>query len=424
MNHAETGLIEVEKENSPVTTPVAELVYFCKRLILDTAGFVLLVAVLPWVWVYNRISPPKTRRVMVGTHPIVSNIHYKHLLEKSLDNYAVEVFIFKDWLGEASYFDIETYDVVPRLLVGKNPYALAPYFIFIWAMRRYQGFYWHLDGAMLERTLLWQIEPFLLHLFGKKVVMQAYGSDQWSLLESSHNLNFKYGLSVFRRRYFMMDFKRIRRNYMWAKFADRLIGDFRYLPRIGSISMAHYYIELDDLPFHFNDNTDTIVIAHFANHPERKGSDAIEAICNELIAEGYPLEYRSVYGGSRQEALSILDTSHIFIEHLFNGTFGTATLEAMAKGNVVFTNLDPRLVELCLVQNYPFYGPFFRDLPIIDTNVRMLKSQIIDLIRDKQSLKNRAEASRRFIEESTQRVIKGFASQDENGLKALFERGR
>lgn len=422
MNGQESGLITIDDRFSPVTTPVDEGISFLKRLIYDTLGLAFLIVSLPLVWILNRVIPVRQKRIMVGTHPIVSNIHYKALLQQALESYSIEMFIFKDWLNEPSYYDFDTYSILPRWIVGKDPYAISPYFIFIWAMRRYRGFYWHLDGAILERTLIWKIEPLLLQIFGKKVIMQGYGSDQWALLQSTHDLNFKLGLSYFRKRYFMMDFKRIERNYMWAKYADRMIGDFRYLPRVSGISMAHYYIELEELPYRLNENMDVIIIAHFANHPERKGSNAIQAVCEELIQEGYSIEYRSVHGVTRATALAILEESHIFIEHLFNGTFGTAALEAMAKGNVVLTNFDQRIVDVCLVQNYQFYGPFFRNLPIIDTDIHRLKAQIIQLVENQAELRSRIKASRQFVEESTRKVVEGFVSDDENGLKALFER--
>lgn len=424
MKGLDSGLIAIDHQYSPVTTPIDEGGSFLKRLFFDTLGIALLTVSLPWVWILNRIVPTRQKRIMVGTHPIVSNIHYKALLKQALGSYAIEMFIFRDWLNEPSYYDMDAYSVLPRWIVGNDPYAISPYFIFIWAMRRYRGFYWHLDGAILERTLIWKMEPLLLQIFGKKVIMQGYGSDQWSLLQSTYDLNFKLGLSYFRKRYFMMDFKRIERNYMWAKYVDGMIGDFRYLPRVSGISMAHYYIELEELPYRLNENTDTIIIAHFANHPERKGSHAIQAVCEELIHEGYPIEYRSVHGVSRAEALAILEEAHIFIEHLFNGTFGTAALEAMAKGNVVLTNFDQRIVDVCLVQNYRFYGPFFRDLPIVATDIHRLKAQIIQLVENPVELRNRIEASRQFVEESTRKVVEGFVSDDEHGLKALFERGK
>jgi len=416
---AKNGIILFEEQYQPIVDPIKEFWHLLKNIITGSVGALFLLLTLPFLYLYNRISPPKQKRVMVGTHPIVSNIHYKQLLDKALKGYEVEIFIFIDWLKEPSYFDLQTTDILPRWFVGKDAYRLSPYLILLWALRRYRGFYWHLDGAILERTILWRCEPFILAIFGKKVVMQAYGADQWSLFESADNLNFKFGLSHFRKRYFMMDFKRIKRNYMWAKYVHTMIGDIRYLPRVGTFSLAHFYVDFEQLPYHCNENMQKIIIAHYANHPERKGSHAIEAICNELITEGYAIEYRSIHGVSREEALAILDESHIFIEHLFNGVFGTGALEAMAKGNVVLTNIDQRLIDFCLVQDYSFYGPFFKEMPIVNVNVHTLKENIIALIQDPTTLKKRVETSRTFIEHCSRRVVEGFC--ENSAFQDLFD---
>lgn len=414
------GSIQIEETAQSVTTPTAVIYSTFKRLIFDTFGLLFLVLTLPFLFLFNHFFPTKQKRVMVGTHPIVSNIHYKHILEKVLDGYSIEIFVFQDWLNEPEYYDFTSEDIVPKWLAGNASYSITPYFILLWALRRYKGFWWHMDGALLERTLFWKLEPLILQLFNKKLLMQAYGADQWSLLQSADNLSYKLGLAAHRKRYFMLDFKRIKRNYMWAKYADIISGDFRYLPRVSTISMAHYYIELDTLPFNFNQKIEPIIISHFANHPERKGSYAIEAICNELISEGYSIKYQSIHGVSRQEALALLDESHIFIEHLFNGTFGTAAFEAMAKGNVVLTNIDQKVIELLLTQHYEFYGPFFKKLPLINVNVHTLKNTLITLIENKASIKEKIYTSRRFVEKSTQRVLNTAATNTQ--LQTLFDK--
>lgn len=416
------GIILLETENSPIASPLREFLRTVKYLLAGVIGGLFLLIVLPLLYMYSRFFSPQQKRVMVGTHPIVSNIHYKQLLAKALDEYEVEIFIFKDWLGEPSYFDIQATDILPRWLVGKDAYWLAPYVALPWALWRYRGFYWHLDGALLERTVLWKLEPLILALFGKKIVMQAYGTDQWALLQSSYDLNFKFGLARFKKNYFAMDFKRIERNYMWAKYVHIMAGDIRYLPRAAAFSLAHFYIDFENLPYVCNENMEKIIITHYANHPERKGSSAIEAVCQELISEGYGIEYRSVQGVSREKALALLDESHIFIEHLFNGVFGTAALEAMAKGNVVMTNLDQRLIDFCLVQEYAFYKPFFEEMPLININIHTLKEALVGLIEDKSALKKRIKASRKFVELSSKRVVDGFKHQ--NMFKQIFENSK
>ncbi len=412
----------ITSKMGPFAKPRKEVLNFLKRLIFDAIGLIILLLSLPFLWLLNYFKPIKKRKIMVGTHPIVSNVHYKYLLQDSLPEYDVDIFIFEDWLGEKTYYDISAKEILPKYIIGKSAYSIAPYFVLIWALRKYKGFFWHFDGAILERTLLWRIEPFILDLFGKRVVMRGYGTDQWSLLQTTDNLNFKFTLSNHRERYFMMDFKKIKRNYMWTKYADSVGGDIRYLPIVNAISFAHFYIETDKLTYNLNEEMSPIIISHFANHPERKGSYAIEALCKELKDEGYNIEYRSVVGVSREEALSILDESHIFIEHLFNGVLGTGSLEAMAKGNVVLSNIDTKIEELLLVQDYEFYSKFFKEFPLININIKTLKQELISLIEDKELLKVKIKDSRKFVENTTNNVKSNLSSS--GIMRKIYSKGK
>ncbi|QKF83306.1 hypothetical protein [Halarcobacter ebronensis] len=406
--------------SAPHSKPTNEFKYLLKRAVIDFFGAIFLIVSLPIVLLINKLIPSKKRRIMVGTHPIVSNIHYKYLLEHGLPEYEIEIFIFEDWLNEKSYYDISAKDIFPKWIVGKNAYDIAPYFVLLWALRKYNGFYWHFDGAILERTFLWRVEPLILELFGKRVIMQAYGADQWTILQSNNNLNFKIGLTQHRKRYFMMDLKKIKRNYMWCKYVHQISGDVRYLPVVNSFSLAHFFVETNELEYNVNQNLEKIIISHFANHPERKGSNAIKVVCNNLIKKGYNIEYRAISGVKREEALRILDSSHIFIEHLFNGIIGTGCLEAMAKGNIVLTNIDDRLIDLALVQDYEFYSDFFDNAPIINVNIRTLEKELISIINEKENILNKIEKSREFIELASKKVKDGF-SDDENIKKIYSE---
>lgn len=397
------GSIVIEEKFGPIVTPLDELKALIKRFIYDSIGLLILLIGLPLLYIYNKIYPNKKNRIMVGTHPIVSNKHYKELLSNSLKNFEIEIFVFKDWMNEIDYYDLKTEDILPKWIIGSNAYGIAPYFILLWAYRRYKGFYWYLDGALLERTLLWKIEPLLLQIFKKKIIMVGYGADQWSLLQTN-NLNFKFGLMIHRKNYFIMDFKRIRRYYMWAKYCDKLGGDIRYLPRVSGVSMAHYYVELSDLKFNLNEKLEPVIIAHYSNHSERKGSKAIESICNELKQEGYNIEYISVHGVSRKEALAILDKSHIFISNITHGTIDTAILEGLAKGNVVLANIDKEMIEFFLTQHYEFYSEYFKKFPVINVDVFTLKQELINLITDKEKIVNKIIESRRFVEESSNKI--------------------
>ena len=419
MRTDENGNIIIDEEFGPVVRPVDEIKNFVKRAVYDFFGLLILIIGLPIIYILNRIFPIKNKKVMIGTIPIVSNVHFKEMFKNILNEKDVDIFIFQDWLGEKSYYDLTVHDVLPKWLIGKDPYAIAPYFILLWAYRRYSVFSWYLDSAFLERTFLWRIEPFLLDIFNKKVIIRAYGADEWSLLQVK-KLVFKIGLMSHRRRYFLMDIKKIKRMYMWSKYADVINGDVRYLPRVKSFVFGNNFIELEKLTFNLNEKFDPVIIAHFANHAERKGSNAIKGICEELKREGYNIEYKEVIGVSREEALAILEESHIFISNIMHGDIDTAVMEGMAKGNVVLCNFDREFIEAALIYNYEYYGKFFDKLPIINVNVFTLKEELVKLITNKELLKRKIMESRKYVEESVKRVESTF-NKNHYVLKMLKE---
>ena len=148
------GLIILEEEYTPIASALKTLKQNGLVKIFGVFGVFIFMIALPIVGLLNVVFPVKKKRVMVGTHSLVSNIHYKHLLNGALADYDIEIFVFTDWLNEPSYYDIQAKDILPKWLMCHDAYLLSPYVVFIWAMRRYRGFYWHLDGAILGRTAL------------------------------------------------------------------------------------------------------------------------------------------------------------------------------------------------------------------------------------------------------------------------------
>lgn len=74
------GLIILEEEYTPIASALKTLKQNGLVKIFGVFGVFIFMIALPIVGLLNVVFPVKKKRVMVGTHSLVSNIHYKHLL--------------------------------------------------------------------------------------------------------------------------------------------------------------------------------------------------------------------------------------------------------------------------------------------------------------------------------------------------------
>jgi len=399
------GWIQISKSYTAPFQIKEEIVYFFKRLLVDSLMFFPLIVFVCFIFVRNKLVNQNNLKMLFGTHPITTFNIFKHMLETE---YETTLFVFDDYSKGNFHEGITLKDILPKYFRVKNPYFFGSYFAFFWAIKNFHIFHLYFDAGFLERTFWWRLEPLIYQLLRKKVVLYPYGTDAMTLLNNT-NLSQKIGHMYFSDKYFNMDFKRFKRNYWWSKYVTLVVGFapyIKFLPRLdvliwhGQVALNYQDIKVNL----FDKNTKKIKILHFANHKIRKGSYLIEKVLSEVCSTHKHVSFECLEGVSRDEALRKLDECDIFVDSLIDGFFQFSSLDAMIRGKVSLSFYDEEINSVFKQLNPEYYVRFLEEFPGINININNFKEKLLALIEepdDISSLSLRSEATaKKMIEEN------------------------
>ncbi len=134
-------------------------------------------------------------------------------------------------------------------------------------------------------------------------------------------------------------------------------------------------------------NTNRPLIVHSPTAKICKGSNLIVPIINEL-KKLYDFEFVLLHDMKREEVLEIMSKADIYLDQIIVGSYGAATMEAMAMGKPV----------MCYIMQEVFEGGLPLECPVINTNPDNLREQLIKLITHPQMRHDIGKQSRSFAE--------------------------
>ncbi len=393
-----------------------EIKYYIKRVLVDILIGLPVLLILFLMYPFKRVIKKRSKRkIILGTVPIIIFKTYNDVLK---DKFDTTLFVTKDWSEGSFHNGITLEDISPKF-ISKSPFFLGSYYSFFWAILNFELFFLYFNSGFLERTIWWRLEPLIYQLFDKKVILFPYGSDVWSV-NQVQNINKKYGLTLFDKKYFSMDFKRIYRNHWWSKYVNvvfSLVDFVKFLPRFDILTLhGHILIDIEDRVVLNKTVQDKIKIVHFANDEYRKGTKVIDSILKSLKEKRDDFEYEIIVNVSRDKVLEKIDSSDIVIDTFIDGFLQYTTLEAAAKGKVVFAHLDKELNDFFKYVNNEYYENHFNEIPIIDYNMNTFEKNLIKLLENKDEIKvigdktydfavNIIKENRRFIIDLTNKLL-------------------
>ncbi len=337
-------------------------------------------------------------KMLYATHPILFS-EYKPFIAQY---HSATLFSFNEHFANinTACIDKSAKDLLPAFLHGFDTRLFGSYIGFLWAIRHFDIFHLFFDGGFLDRTPFWRLEPLIYKLFGKKTIIYHYGGDIWTAFQN-RNLIHKVAQNINERgRNFLLDRKKIRRIYLWSEHADFVIAQsygVEYLPRTDLLIYAnHILTDKERYSYAFDSTEPKVKIFHSASIGFRKGSPAIRQVLENLQQRHSTIECHISEGLRREEYLHRLDEMHIFIEQLTDGFISFTAIEAMLKGKIVVTHLDPQLVRFYKQLDYAYYERFFRTIPIIDASVENLEEKIEALLADREGLAELSRQNREF----------------------------
>jgi glycosyltransferase involved in cell wall biosynthesis len=128
------------------------------------------------------------------------------------------------------------------------------------------------------------------------------------------------------------------------------------------------------------------VIVHAPSHKGKKGTEVIESAIHQLRSS-HEFDFRLIHNVEHSEAMKIVHDCDIMIDELVSGTYGLATLEAMAFGKPTICYQKPSVVA-----NHP------SDCPIVNANQDDVTQVLADLLQDGPGRRRIGHESRKYVE--------------------------
>ena len=250
---------------------------------------------------------------------------------------------------------------------------ILTFLVFIWAIFNFHIFVMPFRTRILDRTVwLKFFEIPLLHLAGKKVILNTYGGDV-ATPRLKRRPDLKYSLYdgyMADPQYLVYDEEAIARNTRrlekQADFIISAIDHVDYLERVDEYFHLRC-IDTHSIRPHYSVQNEVPVFVHAPNHRLVKGTDKIIEVIDSLNKRGFPCELKIVENTSNAELLKIIKESNGVIDQLLLGTYARLAIEAMALGKSVFCYLRQDLYQ---------FNPIWTNCPIINANPDNLETEL------------------------------------------------
>ena len=343
-------------------------------------------------------------RLFWGTIPMINMKYHSQAMRRL--GYESETVV-------AHIYDIhsrEDYDVLTSELVEGLPFAkhlprlarrlIEPYVTFAWAIKNFDVFTIYTTGTILRTTPLRHRDLQLLHRAGKKIVLLAYGADV-QVMSRFRGLPFKHAMCMDYPQYTRQEAQTLRDMEYCVAHSDHVMSGVDwvdYMPRWDSLNAGHFAIDTAEwTPAPESEERDPdapIVIFHAPNHRELKGTRFLIDACEELVAEGEPIELRLVERVPNTEIRRRLAEADIVADQFIVGWYALFAIEAMAMAKPTLCFLREDLLEL-----YTLYS-FAGECPLVNTPALEIKEQLRPLIHDAARRRGIGLAGRRYVEKN------------------------
>ncbi len=369
-------------------------------------------AVICWTAAAQRRKPPRRQpAIFWGVNPLI-NIKF-HSRAVSLLGYESKTVVRDVYsINSRADFDYLMIDIVNRsALMRRLPdYLKVPfqdYWTFVWALRRFDIFNFYFDSTILRNTPWKNIELQLLKYAGKKTLFCAYGADV-QVISRFQNLLHKHAHSIEYAEHARREHEVLQDIEYCSKHADYIIAGadwVYYLPRWDKLVAGHFAIDTEewppppdaaDAPADADAQTGArpAVVLHAPNHRELKGSRFLIRACEELKAEGVPVELVLAERVSNARVRELMRDCDIVADQFVIGWYAQFAIEGMSMEKPVMTYLRPDLLELYTLYSYA------GDCPIVNTPPTEIKRVLRELIDSPQLRRELGRKGRAYVSQN------------------------
>jgi glycosyltransferase involved in cell wall biosynthesis len=377
----------------------ASFAVWLARLVAPYLGL----AVIWWVAVSEGRKAPRERpAIFWGVTPLI-NIKFQSRAVGLLGYESKTVVRGVYAMHRRADFDYLTTDIVnlSPLLRRLPDYLRAPfedYWTFAWALRHFDIFSFYFDSLMLRHTPWRNIELQLLRRAGKKSLFCAYGVDV-QVISRFGNLLHKHAHNMEYAAFVRGEQEVLREVEYCSRHADYIIGgcDWVYsMPRWDRLVAGHFAIDMQEwqpAPAASVNATGgrPVVVLHAPNHRETKGTRFLIRACEELKAEGVPVELVLAEKVANTRVHELIRDCDIVADQFVIGWYAQFAIEGMSMEKPVMTYLKPDLLELYTLNSYA------GECPIVNTPPTEIKRVLRELVESPQLRRELGKRGRAYV---------------------------
>jgi glycosyltransferase involved in cell wall biosynthesis len=271
--------------------------------------------------------------------------------------------------------------------------AVRDFIVFSWAIHHADVFLWYFDGGYLKPTALRWLEPTLLRLAGKKIVVFPYGGDIAVLGEigvAEESLLSDYPDLV-------LTSEATRRQVLHlCRWADLVIRNYQwgFLPRADVFWPTQIAIDVDDwapqgVASRADGRTGEVVVVHAPNHRHVKGTQSLIEAISELRSDGLKVRLELLEGRPNEEVRNVVRRCDIVADQFVAG-YALFAIEGMSAGKPVMSALSWMPEDLRT-------SVALRECPIVDADVSNLAVQLRALVENPDRRAELGRAGREYV---------------------------
>lgn len=283
--------------------------------------------------------------------------------------------------------------VCSKEFVQKLFYNLWNYIRKIFWFFKYNTFHFYFGITLFP----YQLDLPFYRFFGKKVVMEYLGNDirNYKYIVSKYDLPKNHSFVKNIEKHDLKVSNRIQNEKKYIDLKIVCIPVFFEYARRYCYSIDDYLplaIDISNIAYHGVKNKNTkksINILHAPTKRDFKGTEYIENAIQQLIEEGYQIEFRIVEGVTHARLFGEYKECDIFIDQISTGWYGTAALESMAFGKPTCAFIDTQYLK---------YVDYADEIPVINVTRDNVTDKLRELIENREQLPEIGEKSRKFVE--------------------------
>jgi hypothetical protein len=328
--------------------------------------------------------------VLWGPTPIINIAGQSELLREA--GYESRTLVFN------SYFITNKFDwnMKPVLEnVAMNSWFTGA--LFLWSLLRFDTFQFFYDGGiwsgmkMVKPAYWWELP--MLRLAGKRIVASAYGADVRTRARDEHyqSWNICRECPEPLKNCICDDVAGAMNAKQYRDWCDVLLamGDMHDYVFGSDPGFSYWPIDTDKVEYRGAESDGgEIVIAHSPNHRHFKGTRFIEAVVDQLRAEGLSVRLDIIERVPNTEAMARYGAADIIFAQCLAGWIGFTEIEGMAQGKPVVTFIRD-------MDRYFGHAPGF---PALIADPDNLEEVIRDLVEDPEKRVRHGRMGRDYVE--------------------------